>query len=110
VPVTRKGIQNPEVPIKSTTSIIMKTNRIHNSFEIKGIYVTPANRIIGIPLFRQNGQEYREYRKSVELWQKNGDKKIHLKKRWRQLSIAYIEYADIPNTWVEPRTLQKSRE
>jgi hypothetical protein len=81
----------------------MKTINLHNSLDIKGIYVTPANKIIGIPLFRQNGQEYRESPKCVELWQKNGDGGMHLKKRWRKTSITYIEYADIPNTWVEPR-------
>lgn len=84
----------------------MKTIPLHPAFDINGIYVTPANKTVGIPLFRQNGQEYREFPKSVELWQRNGDGKMHLKKRWRKTSITYIEYADIPNTWVEPRALQ----
>jgi len=83
----------------------MKTIRLHPAFDINGIYVTPANKTVGIPLFRQNGQEYREFPKSVELWQRNGDGKMHLKKRWRKTSITYIEYADSPNTWVEPRAL-----
>jgi hypothetical protein len=85
----------------------MKTIRLHHAFDINGIYVTLANKIIGIPLFRQNGQEYREFPKTVELWQRNGDGRMHLKKRWRKTSIVYIEYADTPNTWVEPRALQK---
>ena len=84
----------------------MKTILFHPAFDINGIYVTPANKTVGIPLFRQNGQEYREFPKSVELWQRNGDGGMHLKKRWRKTSITYIEYADIPNTWVEPRALQ----
>ncbi|TRZ76154.1 MAG: hypothetical protein D4R97_01205 [Bacteroidetes bacterium] len=84
----------------------MKTIDLHPAFDIKGIYVSPANKTIGIPLFRQNGQEYREFPKSVELWQRNGDGKMHLKKRWRKTSITYIEYADVPNTWVEPRAHQ----
>lgn len=84
----------------------MKTIRLQNTFEIKGIYVTPANKIIGIPLFRQKGQEYREYPKSVELWQRNGDGLMHLQKRWMKKSITYIEYTDMPNTWVKPRALQ----
>ncbi len=84
----------------------MKTILFHPAFDIKGIYISPANKTVGIPLFRQNGQEYREFPKSVELWQRNGDGKMHLKKRWRKTSITYIEYADIPNTWVEPRALQ----
>jgi len=84
----------------------MKTIPLHPAFEIKGIYVSPANKTVGIPLFRQNGQEYREFPKSVELWQRNGDGKMHLKKRWRKTSITYIEYADLPNTWVEPRALR----
>jgi hypothetical protein len=81
----------------------MKTLGPINHHDIKGIYVKPANKIIGIPLFRQQGQEYREYPKYVELWQKNGDGRMHLKKRWRKSSITYIEYTDLPNTWVEPR-------
>ncbi|HZX61592.1 MAG TPA: hypothetical protein VFE66_00185 [Bacteroidales bacterium] len=84
----------------------METILFHPAFDIKGIYISPANKTVGIPLFRQNGQEYREFPKSVELWQRNGDGKMHLKKRWRKTSITYIEYADIPNTWVEPRALQ----
>ncbi|HZX62366.1 MAG TPA: hypothetical protein VFE66_04055 [Bacteroidales bacterium] len=83
----------------------MKTIPLHPAFNIKGIYVTPANKTIGIPLFRQNSQEYREFPKSVELWQRNGEGRMHLKKRWRKTSITYIEYADSPNTWVEPRAL-----
>ncbi|MCX6247614.1 MAG: hypothetical protein NTW10_07760 [Bacteroidetes bacterium] len=85
----------------------MKTIGPKDSFDIKGIYVTPANNIIGIPLFRQQDQEYRENPRCVELWQKNGDGRMHLKKRWRSKSVAYIEYADDPNTWVEPRALQQ---
>jgi hypothetical protein len=84
----------------------MKTILFHHAFDINGIYVTPANKTVGIPLFRQNGQEYREFPKSVELWQRNGDGGMHLKKRWRKTSITYIEYADVPNTWVEPRAFQ----
>lgn len=84
----------------------MKTIHLHTAFEINGIYVTPANKIIGIPLFRQNGQEYRERQKTIELWQRNGDGKMHLKRRWRKSSIQYIEYADFPNAWVQPRALQ----
>ena len=84
----------------------METILFHPAFDIKGIYISPANKTVGIPLFRQNGQEYREFPKSIELWQRNGDGKMHLKKRWRKTSITYIEYADIPNTWVEPRALQ----
>jgi hypothetical protein len=84
----------------------MKTIQLHTAFAINGIYLTPANKTTGIPLFRQNGQEYRERSKTVELWQRNGDGKMHLKKRWRKSSILYIEYADIPNTWVQPRAQQ----
>jgi hypothetical protein len=84
----------------------MKTTAPQNTFDIKGIYVTSTNQIIGIPLFRQDGQEYREYPQCVELWQTNGDGNMHLKKRWKK-SIAYIEYADVPNTWVEPRELKR---
>jgi len=91
---------------KQTKTNIMKTIANHKAFDINGIYVTPANKILGIPLFRQIGQEYRESPKCVELWQRNGDGRMHLKKRWRKTSIAYIEYADMPNTWVEPRALQ----
>jgi hypothetical protein len=85
----------------------MKTLGYNSTFDIRGIYVTPANKIIGSPLFRHQGQEYRENQKYVELWQKNGDGRMHLKKRWRNSSIAYIEYSDLPNTWVEPRSHQQ---
>jgi hypothetical protein len=83
----------------------MKTIHQTNSVDIKGIYITPVNNIIGIPLFRQNGQEFRELLNTVELWQKNGDGRMHLRKTWRKKSIKYIEYTDLPNTWVEPRAL-----
>jgi hypothetical protein len=85
----------------------MKTIGLHSVFEIKGIYITPAKKIIGIPIFRQDNQEYREFPKCVELWQKTEDGDMQLQKRWRKKSITYIEYSDIPNTWVEPRALQK---
>ena len=84
----------------------MKSIHDHNLLEIRGIYVTPANKIIGIPLLRQNGQEFHESAHSVELWQSNGKGRMQLKKTWRKKSITYIEYADIPNTWVEPRALK----
>jgi hypothetical protein len=83
----------------------MKTIHQNSITDIQGIYITPVNKIIGIPLFRQNGQEFRELPNTVELWQKNGDGKMHLRKTWRKKSIKYIEYADLPNTWVEPRAL-----
>ena len=86
----------------------MKTVNFRSGYEIKGIYITPQNKIIGIPMFVISGQEIREFPKCVELWQKNGDGKMHLKRRWRKTSIAYIEYSDTPNTWVEPRSLQRS--
>ena len=84
----------------------METMYLKSSSEINGIYVSPANKVIGIPLFRQNGQEFRESCKCVELWQKNGDHQMHLKKRWRKTSISHIEYADIPNIWIEARASQ----
>jgi hypothetical protein len=84
----------------------METMQLHNSSEIHGIYVTPAHKVIGIPLFRQNGQEFRESPKCVELWQKNSEKKMHLKKRWRKTSISYIEYEGIPNIWIEAKSFQ----
>ena len=74
--------------------------------EIKGIYVTSSKRIIGIPMFRQEGQEYKEYPKCVELWQKNGDGKMHRIRTWRKASVTCVEYADTPNTWVSPRLLE----
>ena len=83
----------------------MKTMQLQYSTGIHGIYITPANKVIGIPLFLQNGQEFRESSKCVELWQKNGDKKMHLKKRWRKTSISYIEYSGMPNIWIEARSL-----
>jgi len=83
----------------------METIALRNLNEIKGIYVTNTNKIHGLPVFRQNDQEFREFPKHVELWQKNGDGRMHLKKTWRKKSITYIEYADIPNTWVKPRAL-----
>jgi hypothetical protein len=86
----------------------MKSFGLNRTGEVKGIYLTPVNRIVGIPLFLQRGQEFRESPKWVELWQKNGDGNMHLMRRWRKKSIGYIEYSDIPNTWVEPRALQKS--
>jgi hypothetical protein len=84
----------------------MTTIQTQDSFEIIGIFIIPANDIIGIPMFRQNDQEFREYNKFIELWQKNEDGRLSLQKRWRKTSIAYIEYADMPNFWVEPRSIQ----
>ena len=85
----------------------MKTIGSKDTSEIKGIYVTPSNEVIGIPFFRQNGQEYREFQKRVELWQKSPGGRMHLQKSWRKKTITYIEYSDTPNTWVQPRALEK---
>jgi hypothetical protein len=79
--------------------------RSQNTFEINGVFVVSPHKIIGIPMIRQNGQEFREYYKFIELWQKNEDGKMHLLKRWRKTSIAYIQYTDMPNFWVEPRSV-----
>ena len=84
----------------------METMQLKNSSEIYGIYVSPANKVIGIPLFRQNGQEFRESIKCVELWQRNGDNNMHLTKRWRKTSISHIEYVAIPNIWIDARASQ----
>ena len=85
----------------------MKTIGNQIKSEIKGIYVTPTNKVIGIPFFPQNGQEYREFQTHVELWQKSPNGRMQLQKVWRKKTITYIEYSDTPNTWVEPRALQK---
>jgi hypothetical protein len=81
----------------------MKTIVNNSQNDIRGIYITHAHDTIGTPLFRTQGQEYRENVRSVELWQVNGDGRMHLKKRWRKSSVTFIEYCDLPNTWVEPR-------
>jgi hypothetical protein len=86
----------------------MRTIGFEMPREIKGIYVKNSNRIVGIPLFRQKGQEFREHSSGIELWQVNGDGHMHLKRRWRKKSIGFIEYSDIPNTWVQPRAFQNS--
>jgi len=81
----------------------MKTINFENALDIKGIYVVPSKRIVGIPLFCQKGQEFRESPNCFELWQQNGDDKMHLVRRWKKKSIRYIEYAGLPNVWVQPK-------
>jgi hypothetical protein len=82
----------------------MRTINLQGTSAINGVYLTPANKVIGIPLFRQDNQEFRETSKFIELWQKNGDGMMHLRKCWRKKTVAFIEYDDLPNTWVVPRT------
>ena len=82
----------------------MKTTGIQLPSNITGIYVTLANKVTGIPLFRQNGQEFRESERFVELWQENERNKMEIKKRWRKTSVSFIEYDDKPNIWIETGT------
>jgi hypothetical protein len=68
-----------------------------------GIYVNLSNRNVGLPVFRQKDQEIHEQPGSIELWQKNGDGKMHFIKSFRKRNISHIEFANMPNTWVPTR-------
>jgi hypothetical protein len=76
---------------------------LNNPKGITGIYVNMSNRNLGLPVFRQKDQEYNEQPGSIELWQKNGDGKMHFIKSWRKRNISHIEFLDVPNTWVPSR-------
>ena len=76
---------------------------LNNPHGITGIYVNQAHRNVGLPVFRQKNQELQEQPASIELWQKNGDGKMHFIKSWRKRSISHIECVETPNTWVPTR-------
>ena len=85
----------------------MKTSvdrlNLRNPHGITGIYVNLSNRNVGFPVFRQKDQELQEQPASIELWQQNGDGKMHFIKSWRKKSISHIECLEMPNTWVPTR-------
>lgn len=76
---------------------------LKNPKGINGFVVNLSNRNLGLPVFRQKDQAFQEQPSSIELWQKNGDGKMHFIKSWRKRNISHIEFIDLPNTWIPTR-------